>query len=126
MQGRALPARILLRCNSRQVQVRLQNNAFNSADASTAMSGRTRFVNAEGTVLGANNTEDAHHAAPAGASGMTEDMFPLALNMETLNRTLSPDATKNTIPVTAGPSIIEDRKDELSYYYTWTIPTLDA
>ena len=58
--------------------------------------------------------------------GMTEDMFPLALNMETLNRTLSPDATKNTIPVTAGPSIIEDRKGELSYYYTVTIPTFDA
>lgn len=58
--------------------------------------------------------------------GMTEDMFPLSLNMETLNRTLSPDATKNTIPVTAGTSIIESRNNELSYYYTWTIPTLDA
>ena len=58
--------------------------------------------------------------------GMTEDMFPLALNMETLDRTLSPDATKNTIPVTAGTSIIESRNNELSYYYTWTIPTLDA
>ena len=58
--------------------------------------------------------------------GMTEDMFPLALNMETLDRTLSPDATKNTIPVTAGTSIIESRNDELSYYYTVTIPTIDA
>ena len=57
--------------------------------------------------------------------GMTEDMFPLALNMETLDRTLSPDATENTIPVTAGTSIIESRNGELSYYYTWTIPTLD-
>ncbi|MBO7313786.1 MAG: hypothetical protein J6U48_06110, partial [Alistipes sp.] len=59
-------------------------------------------------------------------TGMTEDMFPLKLDMETLNRTLSPDATKNSIPVTAGTSIIESRNDELSYYYTWTIPTLDA
>ena len=58
--------------------------------------------------------------------GMTEDMFPLALNMETLNRTLSPDATKNTIPVTAGPSIVTGRVGESSYYYTVTIPTLDA
>ena len=58
--------------------------------------------------------------------GMTEDMFPLKLDMETLNRTLSPDATQNSIPVTAGPSIIEDRKGELSYYYTVTIPTFDA
>ena len=58
--------------------------------------------------------------------GMTEDMFPLMLDMETLNRTLSPDAKKNTIPVNTGPSIIESRNGELSYYYTWTIPTLDA
>ena len=57
--------------------------------------------------------------------GMTDDMFPLELNMETLNRTLSPDATKNSIPVTAGQSIIDDRREELSYYYTVTIPTLD-
>ena len=60
--------------------------------------------------------------------GMTEDMFPLKLDMETLNRTLSPDATKNTIPVTAGTSIIDrdDRRGQQSYYYTWTISTLDA
>ena len=60
--------------------------------------------------------------------GMTEDMFPLMLNMETYDRTLSPDASKNTIPVTAGTTIIdtEDRKGQLSYYYTVTIPTLDA
>ena len=60
--------------------------------------------------------------------GMTEDMFPLMLNMETYDRTLSPDATKNTIPVTAGTSIIDtdDRRGTLSYYYTWTISTYDA
>lgn len=60
--------------------------------------------------------------------GMTEDMFPLKLNIETLDRTLSPDATKNTIPVTAGTSIIDrdDRREQLSYYYTVTIPTIDA
>ena len=60
--------------------------------------------------------------------GMTDDMFPLMLNMETYDRTLSPDASKNTIPVTAGTTIIdtEDRKGQLSYYYTVTIPTLDA
>ena len=60
--------------------------------------------------------------------GMTEDMFPLALNMETFDRTLSPDATKNTIPVTTGTSIIDrdERRGQLSYYYTVTIPTFDA
>lgn len=60
--------------------------------------------------------------------GMTDDMFPLQLNMETYNRTLSPDATRNSIPVTAGPSIIDvnGRKGTQSYYYTVTIPTIDA
>ena len=60
--------------------------------------------------------------------GMTEDMFPLALNMETEHRTLSPDATMNEdpIPVTAGPSIVEGRVGQSSYYYTVTIPTFDA
>lgn len=60
--------------------------------------------------------------------GMTEDMFPLELNMETLNRTLSPDASKNTIPVNTGPSIIDidGRRGEQSYYYTVTIPTFIA
>ena len=60
-------------------------------------------------------------------AGMTDDMFPLSLNMETYDRTLSPDATKNSIPVTAGTSIIDtdDRRGSLSYYYTVTIPTID-
>ena len=58
--------------------------------------------------------------------GMTDDMFPLVLNMETKDRTLSPDATQNTIPVTAGYSIIEGKRNQLSYYYTVTIPTFDA
>lgn len=60
--------------------------------------------------------------------GMTDDMFPLQLNMETYNRTLSPDATENSIPVTAGPSIIDidGRRGTQSYYFTVTIPTIDA
>lgn len=63
-------------------------------------------------------------------TGLTDDMFPLILNMETYDRTLSPDALKNepSIPVTAGTSIIDadGRRGERSYYYTVTIPTLDA
>ena len=59
-------------------------------------------------------------------TGMTEDMFPLKLDMETQDRTLSPDAKLNTIPVTAGNSIIDGKREELSYYYTVTIPTFDA
>jgi hypothetical protein len=62
-------------------------------------------------------------------------MFPLALNMETKHRTLSPDAVSNSkspyeflrsIPVTTGPSIVPGREDQLSYYYTVTIPTFAA
>ena len=59
-------------------------------------------------------------------AGLTDDMFPLMLDMETSNRTLSPDATKNSIPVTAGKSIIDGKREEFSYYYTVTIPTIDA
>ena len=58
-------------------------------------------------------------------TGMTDDMFPLELNMETRDRTLSPDATQNSIPVTAGYSIIDGKRNELSYYYTVIIPTID-
>ena len=63
--------------------------------------------------------------------GLTEDMFPLELKMETFDRTLSPDPVKNTIatiPVSAGPSIIDvdGRRGEQSYFYTVTIPTIAA
>ena len=60
-------------------------------------------------------------------TGLTDDMFPIVLNMETYDRTLSPDASKNTIPVTSGISIIDadGRRGERSYYYTVTIPTLE-
>ena len=62
-------------------------------------------------------------------TGMTEDMFPLVLNMETYDKSLSPDVANNefTIPVTLGPSIIDDdsRRGQNSFYYTVTIPTFD-
>ena len=56
--------------------------------------------------------------------GMTEDMFPLNLDMEVRGLTLSPDATKsdNNLPVTSGPSIIEG-KDGNSFHFTKTIHT---
>ena len=56
--------------------------------------------------------------------GMTEDMFPLNLDMEVRGLTLSPDATKddNHLPVTSGPSIIEG-KNANSFYFTKTILT---
>lgn len=57
--------------------------------------------------------------------GLTEDMFPLTLKMETWRKTLSPDATKNSIPVETGPSIIEAENGANSFYYVVTIPTFD-
>lgn len=63
--------------------------------------------------------------------GLTEDMFPLELDIETFARTLSPDPVNNgttIIPVKAGPSIIDvdGRRGQQSYFYTLTIPTLAA
>lgn len=57
--------------------------------------------------------------------GLTEDMFPLVLKMETLGKTISPDATKNSLPVEVGPSIINQEGIEgtNSFYYLLTIPT---
>ena len=57
--------------------------------------------------------------------GLTEDMFPLELKMETLDKTISPNAVENSIPVETGPSIIdvEDIKGTNSFYYVITIPT---
>lgn len=57
--------------------------------------------------------------------GLTEDMFPLELKMETLDKTISPNAVRNSIPVETGPSIIdiEDIKGTNSFYYVITIPT---
>ena len=57
--------------------------------------------------------------------GLTEDMFPLMLKMETLGKTISPDATKNSIPVETGPSIITTENGANSFYYVATIPTFD-
>lgn len=59
--------------------------------------------------------------------GLTEDMFPLTLKMETIGKKIAPDATTNSIPVETGPSIIdvEGIKGTNSFYYVFTIPTFD-
>lgn len=61
--------------------------------------------------------------------GLTEDMFPLMLKVETLGKTISPDASKysaeNSIPVETGPSIIASENGANSFYYVVTIPTYD-
>lgn len=59
--------------------------------------------------------------------GLTEDMFPLVLKMEVLNKTLAPDAKSQSIPVETGPSVInlDGVKGTNSFYYVLTIPTYD-
>lgn len=65
--------------------------------------------------------------------GLTEDMFPLELQIETWDRTLYPDVTpgknKYPLPVVTGTSNIKDevrglnRQGENTFYYLLTIPT---
>lgn len=73
--------------------IRLQNNAFDQANTYTAMSGRTKFVTADGTALGANEIEGAHHAAPYGYSGMTEDIVMICNDTNGKGVQLSPSGT---------------------------------
>lgn len=58
--------------------------------------------------------------------GMTEDMFPLDLNIEIQKRSLSPNAevSGNELPVTTGMSIIPG-KNEKSFYFTKRIDSYE-
>lgn len=73
--------------------IRLQNNAFDQTNSLTAMSGRTKFVDAKGASLGVNEIEGAHHAAPYAYSGMTEDIVLLCNNTEGRGVQLSQEGT---------------------------------
>ncbi|MBQ3247924.1 MAG: calcineurin-like phosphoesterase C-terminal domain-containing protein [Alistipes sp.] len=73
--------------------IRLQNNAFSSTKALTAMSGRTKFIDGEGNALGANEIEGAHHAAPHGASGMTDDIVLICNDTDGRGVQLSAEGT---------------------------------
>ncbi len=73
--------------------IRLQNNAFDPANAMTAMSGRSKFVDSKGSTLAVNEVEGAHHAVPCGASGMTEDIVLICNNTDGRGVKLSPSGT---------------------------------
>ncbi len=73
--------------------IRLQNNAFDPTAPLTAMSGRTIFKNSEGVTLAHNTIEGAHHAAPYGASGMTEDIVLLCNDTDGKGVQLSAEGT---------------------------------
>ena len=57
--------------------------------------------------------------------GLTSDMFPLQLAIETQNLSLSPDATENSIPVQPGKSTIPSKNGKDSFYYIYTIESYD-
>lgn len=57
--------------------------------------------------------------------GLTDDMFPLKLEYEVEDMTLSPNAGKNIIPVTLGTSLIPGKEGKRTYRYTLTIETLE-
>ena len=53
--------------------------------------------------------------------GLTEDMFPLHLAIETEDLSLSPDASKNSIPVVTGLSTIPSKNGKRSFYFDYVI-----
>lgn len=55
--------------------------------------------------------------------GVTEDMFPLDLDIEVYDMTLAPDAVYNSIPVFSGPSTIASKYGVNTFHYVKTIET---
>lgn len=53
--------------------------------------------------------------------GLTEDMFPLHLAIETEDLSLSPDASHNSIPVVTGKSTIPSKNGKRSFYFDYVI-----
>lgn len=57
--------------------------------------------------------------------GLTEDMFPLHLAIETEDLSLSPDASHNSIPVVTGLSTIPSKNGKRSFYFDYVINSHD-
>ena len=57
--------------------------------------------------------------------GLTDDMFPLDLDIEVYDMSLSPDASypNNTLPVVTGPSTIESKNGAVTFHFVKTIET---
>ena len=57
--------------------------------------------------------------------GLTDDMFPLELDIEVYDMTLSPDAVRNEkqLPVKTGPSVIPSKNGQNTFHYVLTIET---
>ena len=56
---------------------------------------------------------------------LTENLFPLDLNIEAEKRSLSPNLERNTLPVVSGKSIIPGKTNNSSFYYVKTIETYE-
>lgn len=57
--------------------------------------------------------------------GLTDDLFPLDLAIEVYDMTLSPDASKNTLPVETSVSVIPltEKKDKATFHFVKTFET---
>lgn len=55
--------------------------------------------------------------------GLTEDMFPLDLEIEVYDMSLSPDASKNTMPVKTGLSVIPEKQGKKTFRFIKSIET---
>ena len=55
--------------------------------------------------------------------GLTDDMFPLDLDIEVYDMSLSPDAAKNTLPVVTGPSTIAAKNGKVTFHFVKTFET---
>lgn len=57
--------------------------------------------------------------------GLTDDLFPLDLAIEVYDMTLSPDASKNTLPVETSVSVIPlpEKKDKATFHFVKTFQT---
>lgn len=55
--------------------------------------------------------------------GLTDDMFPLALDIEVYDMSLSPNVSMNTLPVKSGISVIPvtEKEGKTTFHYTKTI-----
>ena len=53
--------------------------------------------------------------------GLTDDMFPLDLDIEVYDMTLPPDASMNTLPVVTGPSVIAGKAGQRTFHFVKTL-----
>ena len=71
---------------------------------------------------GINVEQDVQIKLP---QGLTDDLFPLDLAIETKGLSLSPDSDKNSIPVEVGNSIVPSKAGQKSFYFIHRVEKSD-